>query len=96
VGISLQSIWIIDPSFQNWLHARDSLRAQACCIFAAYHACQDSINLLENLLTSPKRSRGVRRCGFPECVNISAPAAMWRNISSGGFDPGFVVIADIF
>jgi hypothetical protein len=70
--------------------------AQACCAFAASHAYQNSINLLENLFTSPKRSRGVRRCGFPECVNISPPAAMWRNISSEGFDPGFVVIAEIF
>jgi hypothetical protein len=50
----------------------------------------------ENLLTSTKRSRGVRRCGFSECVNISPPAAMWRSLSSEGFDPGFVVIADIF
>lgn len=82
-------------SFQNWLHARDSLWATNLLPFCSL-PCLPRLKLLENLLTPPKRSRGVRRCGFPECDNISPPTAMRRNLSSEGFNPGFVVIADFF
>jgi hypothetical protein len=42
VGISLQSIWIIDSPSRTGCMPVIAYGPQTCCLFAAYHACQDS------------------------------------------------------